>query len=394
MGNERNYEGVRAASDSTIEIDFYYAGRRCRERLKLKPSPTNLKRASNHRAAIMASIDAGTFDYAVTFPNSKRAQLLTRRVGLALTLSAYLDDWLTAKRPTLKASTYEGYRKAIYGTINPALGELPLANIRRGHVKEMAATMSAGNKRIANVLSILRSALQDAMIDEMIEANPVAGWTYRKAMPPQDDKEVDPLSSDEQGALLRVLDGQARNLIQFAIWTGLRTSELVALNWSDIDFERGEIHVRRAHTQAARNQSETTKTRAGSRDVKLLPPALIALNDQKKYTLLKGQEIFQNPRTGERWTGDQPIRKTLWSHALKRAGLRYRNPYQTRHTYASMMLSAGEHPMWVAQQMGHTDWGMIRRIYGHWIPEADKGAGGKAVQMFGQHLVSITVKAQ
>jgi integrase len=97
---------------------------------------------------------------------------------------------------------------------------------------------------------------------------------------------------------------------------------------------------------------------------------------------VKGAEVFQNPRTLERWTGDQPIRKTLWAHALKRAEVRYRNPYQTRHTYASMMLSAGEHPMWVAQQMGHADWGMIRRIYGKWIPDADTQAGSRAVAMF------------
>jgi integrase len=122
--------------------------------------------------------------------------------------------------------------------------------------------------------------------------------------------------------------------------------------------------------------------------VKLLPPALDALTQQKSWTWLKGEEVFQNPRTLERWTGDQPIRKTLWTHALKRAEVRYRNPYQTRHTYASMMLSAGEHPMWVAQQMGHTDWGMIRRIYGKWIPDADPHAGGRAVEMFGAEMLT------
>lgn len=50
--------------------------------------------------------------------------------------------------------------------------------------------------------------------------------------------------------------------------------------------------------------------------------------------------------------------------ALKKAGVRYRRPYQTRHTFASMLLSAGEHPMWVAQQMGHSDWTMIAQVYG------------------------------
>ncbi|CAK0767347.1 hypothetical protein CCP3SC15_3690002 [Gammaproteobacteria bacterium] len=160
----------------------------------------------------------------------------------------------------------------------------------------------------------------------------------------------------------------------------------MALNWVDVDWKRGVVIVRRAQTQASKGKAETTKTRAGTREVKLLEPAMAALQDQRQWTWERGEEIFQNPRTGERWAGDQPIRKTLWTHILKRAGVRYRNPYQTRHTYASMMLSAGEHPMWVAKQMGHKDWGMIRRNYGRWMPDADPEAGGRAVSMFSEKL--------
>ena len=47
-----------------------------------------------------------------------------------------------------------------------------------------------------------------------------------------------------------------------------------------------------------------------------------------------------------------------------------------------MMLSAGEHPMWVAKQMGHSDWTMIARVYGRWMPSADLDAGGKAETMW------------
>jgi integrase len=104
---------------------------------------------------------------------------------------------------------------------------------------------------------------------------------------------------------------------------------------------------------------------------------------QKAFTFLADDIIFQNPRTNEPWEGDQPIRRTLWEPALKKAGVRYRNPYQTRHTYASMMLTAGEHPMWVAQQMGHADWGMIRQVYGRFIPSAVNDSGDKAVALFG-----------
>jgi integrase len=128
---------------------------------------------------------------------------------------------------------------------------------------------------------------------------------------------------------------------------------------------------------------EEPKTRAGARDVKLLPPALAAIKDQKQHSFLHPSgRVFLNPRTGEPWVGDQPIRKTLWTHALKRAGVRYRRPYQTRHTFASMALSSGEHPMWVAKQMGHADWTMIARIYGRWLPDADPDAGAKMGQLF------------
>ncbi len=71
--------------------------------------------------------------------------------------------------------------------------------------------------------------------------------------------------------------------------------------------------------------------------------------------LMVGQEVFHSPRTSAPWEGDDAIRKTAWVYALKKTGLRYRRPYQTRHTYASMMLTAGENPVWVAAQMGHRD---------------------------------------
>ena len=73
MGGTRQYPGIRTGSDSTIEIDFRFRGERCRERLKLEPTPANLKRAAQHRAAILHAIELGEFDYATTFPGSKNA---------------------------------------------------------------------------------------------------------------------------------------------------------------------------------------------------------------------------------------------------------------------------------------------------------------------------------
>ena len=78
MGDKRKRSGARAISKTSIQIDFIFRGRRCRERIKLQPSPANLKRAEIHRAAILDAIERGTFDYATTFPDSLRIGKIAR----------------------------------------------------------------------------------------------------------------------------------------------------------------------------------------------------------------------------------------------------------------------------------------------------------------------------
>lgn len=364
-----------------------YRGVRCRERVPLKPTAANLKRAEQHRAAILHAIAGGTFDYRATFPESKiaaRFEEASAAPGDKITVGQYLDAWLDRQKLRCKASTYETYRKIVISKLDPWFGKMKLADFRRKHMRDQLAGYPAGNKTLANIQSVMRAALDEAMNeDELLEVNPLAGYTYRKKDEPKGDEEVDPFDRDEQAAILAALEGQGRNLVQFAFWTGLRTSELVALDWGDIDMMRGVVRVSRAQTQPA-GAPEAPKTAAGIRDVKLLQPAIEALTAQKAHTYLKGEEVFQNPQTLARWDGDQPIRRTLWQWALKRAQVRYRYPYQTRHTYASMMLSSGEHPMWVAQQMGHADWSMIIRRYGRWMPDADSQAGSRAEAVYGK----------
>jgi integrase len=52
---------------------------------------------------------------------------------------------------------------------------------------------------------------------------------------------------------------------------------------------------------------------------------------------------------------------------LERSGVRYRNPYQARHTYASALLTQGTNPWYVAQQLGHVDVTMVFQVYGKFI---------------------------
>lgn len=382
MGDQRKRTGVRAVSETTIQIDFTYKTVRCRERIKLQPTPANLKRAELHRSAILDAIERGIFDYATTFPDSPNRLLFAEYKGEGYKLEDWLETWLERQKKHLKSSTYDDYRKIVENTLIPEFGRTNLSDFKRTILREWCDRQTCGNKRLANVQSVLRIALQDAMSDELIEANPLYGWKYERKEAPKPVDDIDPFATEDQTAILNACrDPQHRNLIQFAFWTGLRTSELVALEWGDIDWRRGIVRITRAMTQAAK-EAETPKTRRGTRDVKLLPPALEAITAQKEHSFLVGGVVFLNPLHGKAWEGDQAIRNSAWAPAIKRSGVRYRNPYQTRHTYASMMLSAGESPIWVAQQMGHSDITMIFRNYGRWIEAKDADSGQKAVDMF------------
>jgi len=382
MGRELpNFEGVKPASKTSIEIDFRYNGTRCREKVKLKPTATNLKRAHQHRCAILAAIESGTFDYKSTFPDSKNAIKFAKKLGDIQTVEQYLSSWLSNKKQEVSSSTYDGYRKIINNKLIPEFGDFNLSDLKRVHVKQWARKLTVSNKYISNILSPLRTALSEAVEDEIIEYNILAEWTYSRKEEVKEDDDVDPFTVIEMQLILGEMQGQVRNVFQFSFWTGLRPSETVALRWDDIDFVNGSVRVSKALTEAAQ-KVETTKTKAGKRDVKLLPAALDALKKQKQYTFLQDEEIFHNPNTDKAWTGHQVI-GNHWKRAIRKSGVRYRRQYQTRHTYASMMLSAGEHPMWVAKQMGHKDWTMIARVYGKWIPDANPDAGNRAVEIFG-----------
>ena len=262
-----------------------------------------------------------------------------------------------------------------------ALGKGTLSNLKRKLIRDALDKMTCVNKTLSNRQSVLRAALDDAVNDELIAINPLFGWTYTIPQAPKEDDDVDPFSAEERELLLANCGELAeRNMFKFAFWTGLRTSEFTAVRWTDIDWHRSEIRISRSWTTTAK-EPEDTKTKAGRRIVKLLAPALEALEAQKPLTLLANEYIFLNPRTKLPWSGKNPVR-TAWIRAITKAKVAYRKPYQTRHTYASMMLSAGEPPMWVAKQMGHSSWVVTAKIYARWMPSADVEAGDKAVEKF------------
>ena len=108
--------------------------------------------------------------------------------------------------------------------------------------------------------------------------------------------------------------GETWPQLQFSFWTGLRPSELIALEWGDIDWIAGEIRIVRAKTRAAK-EPESTKTLAGRRTVKLLAPAREALLKQKELTFLAGGRVRES-NVGRQASRPQRLdhdRQGVWS---------------------------------------------------------------------------------
>ena len=103
--------------------------------------------------------------------------------------------------------------------------------------------------------------------------------------------------------------------------------------------------------------------------VDVTDPSLAALQAQKQYTFMKSEFIFSDPKTGEPWANADAIRKKAWVPTLKKAGVRYRNPYQTRHTFATRHISRGVNLFWLSGQMGHKGPEMLFRHYGTYLAE-------------------------
>ena len=126
----------------------------------------------------------------------------------------------------------------------------------------------------------------------------------------------------------------------------------------------------RVNKASVAGKLKSTKTHS-YRDIELNSRALEALRRQWQRTGLASGYVFINPKTGSPFENDKvPWRP--WQHAIKIAGVRYRKPYNTRHTFATLNLMAEANPIWVARQMGHSTMKMLLENYSRWIDLADK----------------------
>lgn len=365
MGRKSNGVEVR---DGSIRLNFTYDGQRYRKTLlvdnkPLAPTVANRKYATRLIEEIHDKIRLGVFIMAEYFPASGTTS--------GLTVADQLDTWLAGQR--IENSTKAGYSSAIkFWKAAPyddpksgAMGDLLLRKLVSSHIKiAIASKPGLSGKTVNNYVSVLRDALELAVTDKVLRDNPVSSIKRAKYQKPTPD----PFSAEEREKIIAKMaerhPGQVANMVEFWFWTGLRTGEMFGLAWRHVDLASGTVLV--AETVVRGEEKDSTKTDT-ARTVRLNSRALAALQRQRQHTqMAEDGRVFHDPRYGVGWHEERAFRRSYWEPVLKALGMRYRRPYNCRHTYATAMLMVGMTPAFCAKQLGHSV-EMFLKTYAKWI---------------------------
>ena len=130
----------------------------------------------------------------------------------------------------------------------------------------------------------------------------------------------------------------------------MRTSEIDGLQWKNVDLQRREIHIREA---LVNGELGGTKTYGSDRTIQMSDRVYQAFLQQKSLNNGKSEFVFCNRDGGP--LDYRLVNKRVWHPILRFLGLKPRRAYQTRHTAATLWLSAGENP-----NGSHVNWDIQR----------------------------------
>ena len=261
-----------------------------------------------------------------------------------------LGEWRDSTR------TYK--RNYLNSTWLPAFGDMRIKDITVKEVRladKRHAWGGRGTQR-RSVRAILSGVFELAIENDYIEFNPASKLKTHVAQPPK----IDPFTPEEKESILAKLSGQAYVFYVLAFDAGLRTGEIMGLQRSD--FRDGEIHVQRAKVRGKIVDVKTDK----AREVFCTPRILEAV--RQLPTNLNGH-MWVNSVKGNQVNYAHDYFNKRWNAAIEKAGVRFRRAYNTRHTYASIGLSAGADPQWLANQLGHD----IRTFFTTYAKYQNKG---------------------
>lgn len=393
---------VRTSKEgATIRIAFQFRGRECREPLVgLEVSPQNIRYAVNLRGEILNAIARGTFNYADHFPDSENA----RNFGFTRsdkTIGEGLRAWFAVRR--LASSTRLTYSRVIDRYLLPWFDKVRVRDLTAPMIRSRVMEVKDEDgvpvtlKTAHNILTPLSAYLELEVGDGTIDTNPMTRVKLEQYWPEArvtSDFEADPFAWTEMVAIFGACaggpEGEEADHWRFAFGTGMRPSEQIALAWPRCDLANHRVRVLEARVTGFDGPAvKGPKSEAGRRWIDLTRGAWEALQRQQERTQRVNVGVWRDPRSRGPWASEEALRKRF-KRICAKAGVRYRYPYQTRHTFGSTLLALGYPEMWVAVQMGHETVEMLHRHYGRWIEQGSDPMALRQLVGFFSH-VSPTV---
>lgn len=382
---------IRARQDRLF-FDFIYKKTRCREQTLLPDTPTNRKKLEQVLRKIDAEITLGTFDYAKYFPNSPRvAEFKTldhktrQAAGKATPLfKTFMMEWYEEMKIGWRDSYDQTVIKILDGRLMKTFGEMEVSAIAKADLMQFRARLGEEDGRNGKKMSaahinrhmyIMRMILREAA-DRFDFNTPFKGIKALRNNKP----DIDPFNLDEVNKIINGVDPWYKNYYTVRFLTGMRTGEIDGLKWKYIDFDKRLIMVRES---LVKNKQTYTKNDFSQRDIEMSSSVYEALKAQHKVSGHLDY-VFVNVR------GDHlnyhNISRRIWHPLLKQLNLKRRNPYQTRHTAATIWLGAGENPAWIAKQMGHSTTEMLFRVYARYVPNLTRKDGSAMERLLTNNL--------
>jgi integrase len=292
------------------------------------------------------------------------------------TFHEFASDWLDGRRGELRPRTVADYEWAFSYHLLPFfkdhhLDAITVAEVDRykaGKLREGKLGAAQINKTLKVLAMVLDVAIEYELIDR---ANPARGRRRRVKTPKPQRTWVEP---EQLLALVEAADTYCRPIVATLAGAGLRVGEAVALNWRDVNLATGTLTVGEA------------KTDAGTYREVDLPGGLIeALSEWKAFRRTAGPDdpVFVT-RRGSRQTVTNIDHRL--KAAIKAANRRLEklaideiservSPHSLRRTYASIRAAAGDHPVYIAEQLGHEDPGFTFRVYQRAVKRRERLTG-------------------
>jgi integrase len=315
-------------------------------------------------------------------------------------LSAFVDEWeKTYAQGHLEANTLKTYRFALKNHILPHLGSIRLNQITTIQINSFLQQLDrkdgkegdlSANSRLY-IYNVLNNIFGRAVAWNLLKESPMKGVIRPKLA----KKKADIYDEKDLRSLLQALDKEPLHwkiLIQFALETGLRRGELLALTWNHIDFDQQTVTVSGSLIYDNGTVIKETKNVSSNRKVSLRNEFVTILKNfyqetQERKALLgdRWEEkehfyIFPNWETGKALYPSTPtywFRKFIERHDLKPLRL-----HDLRHLHATWLILNGVPLKVVSERLGHSKISTTSDIYGHVLPSADQAAAETLNSMF------------